>query len=145
MTPMEIALGEARAAAARGEVPVGAVGTRRQRRGAGARGERGGSTARSDGTRRDAGAASGGHGTRRGASAGLRACRDVEPSMCAQAASFFRIRRLTFGAYDAKGGGVNHGARVFDASSCHHRPEVIGGVREREAATLLRIFFDARR
>ncbi len=50
--------------------------------------------------------------------------------MCAQAISFFRIRRLTFGAYDPKGGGVEHGARVFDASSCHHRPEVIGGVRE---------------
>ena len=70
----------------------------------------------------------------------------LEPCpMCAQAASFFRIRRLTFGAYDAKGGGVDHGARVFDASSCHHRPEVIGGVRESEAAALLRGFFEARR
>ena len=70
----------------------------------------------------------------------------LEPCpMCAQAASFFRMRRLTFGAYDPKGGGVEHGARVFDASSCHHRPEVIGGVREGEAGELLRTFFGARR
>ena len=61
--------------------------------------------------------------------------------MCAQAISFFRIRRLVFGAYDPKGGGVEHGARIFDATSCHHRPEVLGGVREREAAALLRAFF----
>jgi tRNA(Arg) A34 adenosine deaminase TadA len=65
--------------------------------------------------------------------------------MCAQAISFFRIRRLVFGAYDPKGGGVEHGARVFDAPSCHHRPEVVGGVRESEAAMLLRTFFAARR
>ena len=65
--------------------------------------------------------------------------------MCAQAASFFRIRRLTFGAYDPKGGGVEHGARVFDAPSCHHRPEVVGGVREGEAGGLLREFFAVRR
>ena len=70
----------------------------------------------------------------------------LEPCpMCAQAASFFRIRRITFGAYDPKGGGVEHGARVFDASSCHHRPEIIGGVREGEAGELLRTFFGARR
>ena len=65
--------------------------------------------------------------------------------MCAQAASFFRIRRLIFGAYDPKGGGVEHGARIFAASSCHHRPEVIGGVRESEAALLLQQFFAERR
>ena len=65
--------------------------------------------------------------------------------MCAQAISLFRIRRLVFGAYDPKGGGVEHGARVFDAASCHHRPEVVGGVRETEAATLLRGFFGDRR
>jgi tRNA(Arg) A34 adenosine deaminase TadA len=70
----------------------------------------------------------------------------LEPCpMCAQAISFFRIRRLVFGAYDPKGGGVEHGARVLDASSCHHRPEVIGGVRESEAAALLQAFFAARR
>jgi tRNA(Arg) A34 adenosine deaminase TadA len=65
--------------------------------------------------------------------------------MCAQAISLFRIRRLVFGAYDPKGGGVEHGARVFDAASCHHRPEVVGGVRETEAAALLRGFFTERR
>ena len=70
----------------------------------------------------------------------------LEPCpMCAQAASLFRIRRLIFGAYDPKGGGVEHGARVFAANSCHHRPEVVGGVRERECAALLRGFFAARR
>ncbi len=70
----------------------------------------------------------------------------LEPCpMCAHAISLFRIRRLVFGAYDPKGGGVDHGARIFDASSCHHRPEVIGGVRETEAATLLRDFFRDRR
>ena len=61
--------------------------------------------------------------------------------MCAQAISLFRIRRLVFGAYDPKGGGVEHGARVFDAASCHHQPEVIGGVRAGDAAELLRAFF----
>jgi tRNA(Arg) A34 adenosine deaminase TadA len=65
--------------------------------------------------------------------------------MCAQAASFFRVRRLVFGAYDPKGGGIEHGARVFDAASCSHRPEVVGGVREAEAGVLLRAFFAARR
>ncbi len=70
----------------------------------------------------------------------------LEPCpMCAQAISLFRIRRLVFGVYDPKGGGVEHGARVFDAASCHHRPEVVGGVREAEAAALLRAFFQARR
>jgi tRNA(Arg) A34 adenosine deaminase TadA len=70
----------------------------------------------------------------------------LEPCpMCAQAISLFRIRRLVFGAYDPKGGGVEHGARVFDAASCHHRPEVVGGVREAEAAALLRAFFGDRR
>ncbi len=70
----------------------------------------------------------------------------LEPCpMCAQAISFFRVRRLVFAAYDPKGGGVEHGARVFDAASCHHRPEVVGGVREREAIGVLRRFFLARR
>lgn len=65
--------------------------------------------------------------------------------MCAQAASLFRVRRVVFGAYDPKGGGIEHGARVLDAASCHHRPEVIGGVRESEASALLRDFFAQRR
>jgi tRNA(Arg) A34 adenosine deaminase TadA len=65
--------------------------------------------------------------------------------MCAQAISLFRIRRLVFGAYDPKGGGVDPGARVLQAASCHHAPEIIGGVREAEAAVLLRGFFRDRR
>jgi tRNA(Arg) A34 adenosine deaminase TadA len=70
----------------------------------------------------------------------------LEPCpMCAHAISLFRIRRLVFGAYDPKGGGVDHGARVFEASSCHHRPEIVGGAREREAAALLKDFFQRRR
>ena len=70
----------------------------------------------------------------------------LEPCpMCASAASLFRVRRLVFGAYDPKGGGVEHGARVFEASSCLHRPEVVGGVRVSEAAELLRAFFHERR
>jgi tRNA(Arg) A34 adenosine deaminase TadA len=70
----------------------------------------------------------------------------LEPcAMCAQAASLFRVRRVVFGAYDPKGGGIEHGARVFDAASCSHRPEVVGGLREAEAGELLRAFFAARR
>ncbi|HET7880082.1 MAG TPA: deaminase, partial [Acetobacteraceae bacterium] len=70
----------------------------------------------------------------------------LEPCpMCAQAASLFRIRRVVFGAYDPKGGGVEHGAHVFDAASCLHRPEVVGGVREAECGALLRVFFAQRR
>jgi tRNA(Arg) A34 adenosine deaminase TadA len=70
----------------------------------------------------------------------------LEPCpMCAQAIAFARIRRLYFGAADPKGGGVEHGARIFSQSSCHHRPEVYGGIAEQAAAALLRSFFQARR
>ena len=70
----------------------------------------------------------------------------LEPCpMCAQAISFARLGRLVFGAYDPKGGGVEHGPRVFSQPSCHHRPEVIGGLRETECATQLQRFFQARR
>ncbi len=70
----------------------------------------------------------------------------LEPcAMCAQALSLARIRRLYFAAYDPKGGGVEHGARVFARETCHHRPEVYGGVGEVEAAALLRRFFEERR
>ena len=70
----------------------------------------------------------------------------LEPCpMCAHAISLFRVRRLIFGAYDPKGGGVEHGARIFEASSCRHRPEVVGGVRETDAARLLRDFFREKR
>ncbi|MEE7502993.1 nucleoside deaminase [Methylobacterium sp. C33D] len=70
----------------------------------------------------------------------------LEPCpMCAGAISFARIRRLYYGAADPKGGGVEHGPRVFDHPTCHHAPEVYGGFREREAAALLRAFFAERR
>ena len=65
--------------------------------------------------------------------------------MCAQAIAHARIRRLVFGAYDPKGGGVEHGARVFGQPTCHHRPEVVGGVEETAAGEMLRAFFAARR
>jgi tRNA(adenine34) deaminase len=70
----------------------------------------------------------------------------LEPCpMCAAAISLARVRRLYFGAYDPKAGGVEHGARIFDQPTCHHRPEVYGGIDERRAAALLRAFFRERR
>lgn len=70
----------------------------------------------------------------------------LEPcSMCAAAIGFARIRRLYFGAYDAKGGGVEHGCRVYQQSTCHHRPEVVGGMAERDCKALLQTFFQGRR
>jgi len=141
-----MALVEARAAAARGEVPVGAV----VLDAAGVVLARAGNEVEA---RRDASAHAELLALRAATAvrgdARLPDCELVvtlEPCpMCAQAISLFRIRRLTFGAYDPKGGGVEHGARVFDAVSCHHRPEVVGGVRESEAAALLQGFFAARR
>jgi tRNA(Arg) A34 adenosine deaminase TadA len=143
---MDIALAEARAASARGEVPVGAVMV----------GPDGAILARAGNeveARLDASAhaellalraAAAARGTTRLPDCDLVVTLEPCP-MCAQAISLFRIRRLVFGAYDPKGGGVEHGARVFDAPSCHHRPEIIGGVREAEAAVLLQEFFAARR
>jgi tRNA(adenine34) deaminase len=146
MTAMDLALEEARAAAARGEVPVGAV----------VLGPNGALVARAGNAveaRRDASA----HAELLALRAAAEAMGDfrligcdlvvtLEPCpMCAHAISLFRVRRLIFGAYDPKGGGVEHGARVFDAPSCHHRPDVIGGVRESESAGLLRAFFAALR
>jgi tRNA(adenine34) deaminase len=70
----------------------------------------------------------------------------LEPcAMCAAAISFARIRRLYFAAADPKGGAVEHGVKFFAAPTCHHRPEVYGGIGEQEAASLLRDFFAARR
>jgi len=70
----------------------------------------------------------------------------LEPcAMCAAAISFARIRRLYYGAADPKGGAVEHGVRLFAAPTCHHRPEVYGGIGEAEAAALLKDFFRARR
>ena len=70
----------------------------------------------------------------------------LEPcAMCAAAISFARLRRLYFAAYDPKGGAVEHGPRFFAQPTCHHRPEVFGGIAEAEAAALLQAFFAARR
>ena len=70
----------------------------------------------------------------------------LEPcAMCAAAISFARIRRLYYGAADPKGGAVDNGVRFFSSASCHHKPEVYGGMGETEAAGLLREFFRARR
>jgi len=146
MTPIERALREAAAAAARGEVPVGAVLT-----------DPAGALLAAAGNEVEARCDPTAHAeilVLRAAAARLRTPRLVgctltvtlEPCpMCAQAASFFRVKRLVFGAYDPKGGGVEHGARVFAAPSCHHVPEVVGGVRESDCAALLRGFFAARR
>ena len=146
MEPMQIALLEAEAGAQRGEVPVGAVvldakGAVLARAGNAVEATHDASAHAELQALRAAAAVRG--------SARLPDCDLVvtlEPCpMCAQAISFFRIRRLIFGAYDPKGGGVEHGARIFDAPSCHHRPEVVGGVRETESAALLKAFFAERR
>ncbi|HEX5078758.1 MAG TPA: nucleoside deaminase [Geminicoccaceae bacterium] len=145
-SPMILALAEAQAAAARGEVPVGAV----------LLGPDGGLLAR-DGNRVEALSDPTAHAellVLRRAAQSLKRPRLVgcdlyvtlEPCpMCAQAISFARIRRLYYGTADPKGGGVDHGPRIFAASSCHHVPEVYGGIGERRAAALLRAFFEARR
>ena len=145
MEPMAVALAEAQAAAARGEVPVGAVVTRD-----------------------DAVIAAAGNRTREHndptAHAEILAIRaacqalgverlvgcdlhvTLEPcAMCAGAISFARIRRLYFGCDDPKGGGIDHGGRFFSQPTCHHAPETYGGFREAESAALLRAFFAARR
>jgi len=146
MTPMDLALDQARAAAARGEVPVGAVVT-----------DQAGTLLAAAGNEVEARHDPSAHAemlalreaARRLGSPRLVGCTltvTLEPCpMCAQAASFFRVKRLVFGAYDPKGGGVDHGARIFAAPSCHHAPEVVGGIRETDAAALLRDFFAARR
>jgi tRNA(Arg) A34 adenosine deaminase TadA len=146
-TFMRLALGEARAAAGRGEVPVGAVlvdaaaarvvassGNRIQ--------ELGDPTAHAE--MLVIRAAAGETGAPRLPEMDLYVT--LEPcAMCAGAISLARLRRLYFGAYDPKGGGVEHGARVFDQPTCHHRPEVVGGLEETAAAALLKEFFTDRR
>jgi len=70
----------------------------------------------------------------------------LEPcAMCAAAISFARVRRLYYGAADPKGGAVEHGVRFFASPTCHHRPQVYGGIGETAAADLLRSFFQFRR
>jgi len=70
----------------------------------------------------------------------------LEPcAMCAQAISNARIRRIYYGAYDPKSGGVDHGAKVLQSSSCHHKPEVYGGIMESDCGKLLTNFFKTKR
>jgi tRNA(adenine34) deaminase len=142
---MDLALAEARAAAAAGEVPVGCVIVRGGDVLARTRNR---TLAERDPTAhaemlaiRQAAAAIG--------SERLVEC-DVhvtlEPcTMCAAALSFARIRRLYYGAADPKGGAVESGVRFFSSPTCHHRPDIYGGIGEQEAAALLRGFFAARR
>jgi tRNA(adenine34) deaminase len=70
----------------------------------------------------------------------------LEPCpMCAAAIALARLRRVYFAAYDPKGGGVEHGPRIFDQKTCNHRPEIYGGIDEARAAALLRDFFRGKR
>ena len=144
-TFMSIALEEARAAAARGEVPVGCVvvrdGTIVARAGNRTIADRD-PTAHAELVAIRAAASA--LGSERLADCDLYVT--LEPcAMCASAMSFARIRRLYFGAVDAKGGAVEHGVRFFAAPTCHHRPEVYGGINESECGELLKGFFQARR
>lgn len=144
--PMLRALDEARAAADRGEVPVGAVVT-----------DAAGTVIASAGNRVEASRDPTAHAEvlalRQAAalsgSARLPDCDlyvTLEPCpLCAAAIAMFRVRRLYFGAYDTKSGGVEHGPRLFDRPECLHRPEVYGGIGEVPAAQLLRAFFSVRR
>jgi tRNA(Arg) A34 adenosine deaminase TadA len=149
---MRLALAEAQAAAARGEVPVGAVIVGPEREGgaepvvlavAGNRTE-----ALNDPTAHAELLAIREATAKRGAPR-LPDCTlyvTLEPcAMCAAAIGFARLARVVFGAYDPKGGGIEHGPRIFTQPTCHHRPEVIGGVGETQAAALLRAFFERRR
>ncbi|MGF1561391.1 MAG: nucleoside deaminase [Geminicoccaceae bacterium] len=145
-TPMDIALAEAGLAAAAGEVPVGAV----LLDGAGAVIARAHNRVERD---RDPTA----HAEMlvlRAAAARLGAKRlvdctlyvSLEPCpMCAYAISLARLKRLVYAAEDPKGGGVDHGPRLFTSPACFHRPEVVSGIGATHSAALLRAFFSARR
>jgi tRNA(adenine34) deaminase len=142
---MDVALSEAHAAAAEGEVPVGCVIVR-------------GSTVIAHGRNRTI---TGRDPTAHAEMVALRAAAaalgeerltecdiyvTLEPcTMCAGALSLARIRRLYYGAVDPKGGAVDSGVRFFASPTCHHRPDVYGGLAEQEAAALLRGFFAGRR
>ncbi|NIX76635.1 nucleoside deaminase [Microvirga terricola] len=143
--PMAAAFDAARAAAARGEVPVGAAIVKD------------GQIIAMDGNRprelNDPSAHAEMLAIRRACEAlqdeRLTGCDlyvTLEPcTMCAAAISFARIRRIYFAAYDPKGGAVENGVRFFQQPTCHHAPEVYGGIRESEAADLLRGFFADKR
>ena len=145
--PMALALEYARRAAAKGEVPVGAV-LVDGRTGAVLARAHNLTEAQTDPTAHAEMLAIRRAAKRLGA-ARLAQCDlyvTLEPCpMCAQAISFARLRRVYFGASDPKGGGVEHGPRIFAQKTCFHAPEVIAGLRESECAALLKDFFRARR
>ena len=142
---MDLALDEARKAQDRGEVPVGCVVVRD------------GAVVAAAGNRTLADHDPTGHAEMIAIRAAARALGSerladcdlyvtLEPcAMCAGAISFARVRRLYYGAPDPKGGAVEYGARFFEQATCHHRPEVYGGISETASADLLRGFFEARR
>ena len=150
MTPsppaMALALAEAEAAAARGEVPVGAVLI-----------DAAGQVVAAAGNQVEAERDPTAHAEmvvlRAGAKllgvkhlAGCDLWVTLEPcAMCAAAIAHSHVRRLYFGAYDPKGGAVEHGPRLFGQSTIHHRPEIYGGIDEQRASELLRVFFEDRR
>jgi tRNA(Arg) A34 adenosine deaminase TadA len=145
-TPMEIALSEAQAAASRGEVPVGAVIT-----------DAVGKVIAKASNRVEAennparhaemlvlATASAALGTRYLAEHTLTVT--LEPcAMCAGAIAAYRVKKLVFAAYDAKSGAIDHGPRIFNHTTTHHKPEIIGGVGEQAAAEMLRAFFAGKR
>jgi tRNA(Arg) A34 adenosine deaminase TadA len=143
---MELALAEARAAGGRGEVPVGAVIV-----------DASGAVVSAAGNRTRELSDPSAHAEMlaiRAAAAKLGSERlsghdlyvTLEPCpMCAGVISFARIRRLYYAARDPKGGGVEHGPRVFSHPTCHHRPELYPGLGEEEAGALLKTFFSDRR
>ena len=144
-SPMRRALDLAAAAAAAGEVPIGAVVTRGEAIVAEAGNAMRGSN---DPTAHAEMVAIRLAGDRLGTSR-LDDCTlwvTLEPcAMCAGAIALARFKALRFAADDSKGGGVLHGAKLFSQPTCHHRPEVLGGIGEAEAAALLRAFFAERR
>lgn len=143
---MMTALNEARAAAARGEVPVGAAifntGAELVAKAGNRVVELRDPTAHAEMLVLRAAAQT--VGSERLADCDLYVTLEPCP-MCAQAISFARIRRLYFGASDAKGGGVEYGPRIFDQPTCHHRPEIYGGIAEAPASAILKDFFARRR
>jgi len=143
--PMRRALELAADAAAAGEVPVGAVVTCGEEAIAEARNSMRGS---SDPTAHAEMVAIRAAAERLGTSR-LDECTlwvSLEPcAMCAAAIALARFKALRFGAEDPKGGGVVHGARIFSQPTCHHRPDVLGGIGEEQSAALLRGFFGERR
>ena len=143
---MDVALSEARAAETRGEVPIGAVIVNADGQIIGQGGNRtrelNDPTAHAEIVAIRAACAA--LGSERLPGCDLYVTLEPCP-MCAAAISFARVRRLYFGASDIKGGGVENGPRIFNQPTCHHAPEIYGGLAASEAGLLLKAFFSQRR